>query len=291
MKAPFLTKPGALSVEEVAPPSCPEDMLLINVKEIGICGSDLHYFNEGRIGDHVVTSPHILGHEAAGVVVELGRNVRDFAPGDRVSIEPGVPCLSCEACRKGRYSLCAHVHFTGAPPYHGRFRELLADDPRFVYRIPDNVSFTQAALAEPLSVAHNAARRARLVPGETALVIGAGPIGFLCIEMARVAGAARVIVSELLTFRRAAALRVGADHACDPAEGALPDLVRALTNGRLCDCVFEASGSEDGIADAVRCVRRGGRVVHIGMGGDGGDPPRGDPEAGGDRVGNLPLRE
>lgn len=266
MKAAFLKRAGEIAVEEVPRPECPPDMVLVNVKEIGICGSDLHYFNEGRIGDHVVTAPHVLGHEAAGVIVEVGRNVTAFREGDRVSIEPGVPCLSCELCREGHYNLCPDVHFTGAPPYHGMFRDYLAHDPRFVYRIPDHVSYTQAALAEPLSVAHNAVARARLRPGETALVLGAGPIGFSCIEMARVAGAAAVIVSEPLEFRRGVALTIGADHVVDPASVALPDAVCELTSGRMCDCVFEASGAESAIADALRCVRRGGRVVYIGMG-------------------------
>jgi L-iditol 2-dehydrogenase len=266
MKAAFLEKAGLLFLEEVARPVCPEEMVLVHVKEIGVCGSDLHYFNEGRIGDHIVTSPHILGHEAAGIVVEVGKRARGFSIGDRVSIEPGVPCMACEHCREGHYNLCADVHFTGAPPYQGMFCELHVHDPRFVYRIPDSVSFTQAALAEPLSVAHNAVRRAGLVPGETALIIGAGPIGFSCIEMARVAGASRVIASEPVAFRRDVALKVGADHALDPAAGSLPDFVRELTDGRMCDCVFEASGSDEGIADALRCVRRGGRVVYIGMG-------------------------
>jgi L-iditol 2-dehydrogenase len=266
MKAAFLSRPGELAVREVPRPECPHDMVLVHVKEIGICGSDLHYFNEGRIGDHVVTVPHILGHEAAGVIVEVGRSVHGLAPGDRVSIEPGVPCMSCELCREGRYNLCSDVHFTGAPPYHGMFRDFIAHDPRFVYRIPDHVSFTQAALAEPLSVAHNAVVKARLRPGETALVLGAGPIGFSCIEMARVAGAAVVIVSEPLAFRRGVARKIGADHAVDPAAGSVPEMVRDLTGGRMCDCVFEASGAEAAIADAVRCVRRAGRVVYIGMG-------------------------
>ena len=266
MKAAFLKRPGEMTVEEVPRPECPHDMVLINVKEIGICGSDLHYFNEGRIGDHVVTAPHILGHEAAGVIAEVGRSVRGFHEGDRVSIEPGVPCMACDLCREGHYNLCLDVHFTGAPPYDGMFRDYLAHDPRFVYAIPDHVSFTQAALAEPLSVAHNAVAKARLRPGETALVLGAGPIGFSCIEMARVAGAATIIASEPLAFRRLVALKVGADHAIDPSKRLLPDAVRDLTGGRMCDCVFEASGSEAAIADAVRCVRRGGRVVYVGMG-------------------------
>jgi L-iditol 2-dehydrogenase len=174
--------------------------------------------------------------------------------------------MSCDFCRQGRYNLCPDVHFTGAPPYNGMFCDFLVHDPRFVYRIPDRVSFTQAALAEPLSVAHNAIGKARLVPGETALILGAGPIGFSCIEMARVAGAAKVISSEPLAFRRAVALKVGADQAVDPSSGQLPQIVREITDGRMCECVFEASGAESAIADAIHCVRPGGRVVYIGMG-------------------------
>jgi len=266
MKAAFLRKAGDLVVEEVPLPVCTADELLIKVREVGICGSDLHYFNEGRIGDHVVKAPHILGHEASGVVTEVGSRVAGFSVGDRVSIEPGVPCGSCGLCREGRYNLCEQVRFTGAPPFHGMFREYLCHDPRWVYRVPDHVSFTEAALAEPLAVAHNAVHKARLLPGETALVIGAGPIGFSCIEMARAAGASIVIASEPLAFRREVALRVGADKVFDPASGSLPEFVREATGARMCDCVLEASAADTAIADAVRCVRRGGRVVYVGMG-------------------------
>lgn len=174
--------------------------------------------------------------------------------------------MSCDHCREGHYNLCTDVAFTGAPPHQGLFCEFHAHDPRFVYHIPPHVTFTQAALAEPLSVAHNALRRSRLVPGETAMVIGAGPIGFSCIEMARIAGAASTIVAEPVVNRRDVALRLGADAALDPAGGDLSQHVAELTAGRMCDCVFEASGSESGIVEALRCVRRGGRVVFIGMG-------------------------
>ena len=193
MKAAYLRKAGELYVATDVPmPTCTDDSVLINVKEIGVCGSDLHYYAEGRIGDHVVTEPHILGHEAAGIVVEAGRNVRGFTKGDRVSIEPGVPCMSCPVCREGRYNLCESVRFYGAPPYPGMFREYLAHDPRFLVRLPDRVTTTQGALVEPLAVGRNAVRKAAVRPGETVLITGAGPIGFSCIEMARVAGAGRI---------------------------------------------------------------------------------------------------
>jgi L-iditol 2-dehydrogenase len=250
----------------VAIPPCTADTVLINVKEIGVCGSDLHYYAEGRIGDHVVTEPHILGHEAAGVVVEVGRNVQGITRGDRVSIEPGVPCMSCPLCREGRYNLCESVRFSGAPPYPGMFREYLTHDPRFLHLLPPNVSFTQGALVEPLAVAHNAVMKVGVRPGYTVLVIGTGPIGFSCIEMARIAGAAKVIISEPSAFRRSVALSLGADHGIDPLGENLLERVREMTGGRLCDCAIEASGTGAAIIDAIRSIGKGGKAAFVGMG-------------------------
>ncbi len=267
MKAAFLRKPRDLYVDVNVPtPVCTDDTVLIKVKEIGVCGSDLHYYAEGRIGDHVVTEPHILGHEAAGVVEEVGKNVRGLRRGDRVSIEPGVPCMSCLQCREGRYNLCESVRFSGAPPYPGMFREYLTHDPRFLYVLPENVSFTQGALAEPLAVAHNAVSKAGVRPGDTVLVTGSGPIGFSCIEMALVAGAARIIVAEPVAFRRSVALTLGATVGIDPVGENLLERVREITGGRLCDCALEVSGAASAIIDSIRCIKRGGRTVFVGMG-------------------------
>jgi L-iditol 2-dehydrogenase len=266
MRAAFLRRAGELYMDEVAEPPCPEDGVLVRIREIGICGSDLHYFNEGRIGDHVVADPHILGHEASGIVVELGRAVRGFTVGDRVSIEPGIPCLSCEACRRGRYNLCTELRFSGAPPHHGMFREVIAHDPRFLCKLPDSVSFTQGALVEPLSVAHNAVRKAAILPGDSVLITGAGPIGLSCVEMARAAGAAQIVVSDLKAHRRSCASALGADLALDPAAGDLAAAVSAFTGGRMVDCAIEASGNEQAMGDTIRCIRRGGRVVFVGLG-------------------------
>ena len=266
MKAAFLRRAGELFVDEVPTPRCSEGAVLVRVEEIGICGSDLHYFNEGRIGDHVVTEPHILGHEASGVVAEVGQGVTGFVVGDRVSIEPGIPCMRCESCREGRYNLCSEVHFSGAPPYQGMFREFLAHDPRFLCRLPDSVSFTQGALVEPLAVAHNAIRKAAVRAGDTVLVTGAGPIGLSCVEMAVVAGAARIVVSDVKAHRRACALALGADLAVDPSGGGLAAAVREFTGGRMVDCAIEASGSEGAMGDSIRSIRKGGRVVFVGMG-------------------------
>jgi L-iditol 2-dehydrogenase len=266
MRAAFLRKSGELYLDDIPVPLCTEGSVLVQVKEIGVCGSDLHYFNEGRIGDHIVVEPHILGHEASGIVVETGSGVTGFAKGDRVSIEPGIPCMSCDRCREGRYNLCPDVRFSGAPPYQGMFREFLVHDPRFIHKLPDSVSYTQGALVEPLAVAHNAVKKAALRPGETILITGVGPIGLSCVEMARVAGAVAIFVSDPKAHRRKAALSLKALYAVDPKAEDLVEAVNRWTGGRMVDCVIEASGDESAIGDTIRCIRKGGRVVFVGMG-------------------------
>ena len=271
MKAAFLEKPGRIVVQEVPDPVCGNGQVLIRIREIGLCGSDLHYYREGRIGDHVVRQPHVLGHECCGEVVEVGREAADpasggFRPGDRVSIEPGVPCLSCEQCREGRYNLCTAVRFLGVPHHMGAFREYLAYDPRFVYRLPDSVSFTAGALVEPLAVGYNAAQKCGITPGCSVLILGAGAIGMSCLEMARLAGAATLIVSDPLEYKLAIARRIGATHAFNPDRGDLVEQVREATGGRLVDCAIEASGTPQSVLQSILALRKGGRVALVGMG-------------------------
>ena len=266
MRAAFIEKPGTIRLEEVPVPECRDHEVLINVKEVGICGSDLHYFEHGRIGDHVIREPHILGHECSGFVVEVGREVRHLRTGDRVAVEPGVPCFACSACRTGHYNLCDSVRFLGAPPCHGAFREYLAHDGRFVYALPDGVSFSQGAMVEPLAVAYHAVRTAGVLPGQTVLIVGCGPIGFSCLEVLQVAGAAAVIVSEPQEHRRRTAEAMGASLVIDPQREDVREAVREATSGRLCDCALEASGTAAGVLQGIESVRRGGSVALIGMG-------------------------
>ena len=270
MKAAFLEKPGLIAVREVPDPVCGDGQVLIRIREIGLCGSDLHYYREGRIGDHVVREPHVLGHESSGEVVEVGREAASrpeaLKPGDRVSIEPGVPCLSCEHCREGHYNLCTAVRFLGVPHHMGAFRELLAYDPRFVYRLPDSVSFTAGALVEPLAVGYNAAQKCGITPGCSVLILGAGAIGMSCLEMALLAGAATIIVADPLEHKLAIARRIGATHAFNPGRGDLVEQVREATGGRLVDCAIEASGAPDSVRLSILALRKGGRVALVGMG-------------------------
>ncbi len=266
MKAAFLDKPGMITVREIPTPEYADDQVLIRIREIGLCGSDLHYFREGRIGDHVVRQPHILGHECYGEVAEVGRQVKELRPGDRVSVEPGVPCLSCEHCREGRYNLCAGIRFLGVPNHPGAFREYIAYDPRFVHRLPDSVSDTAGALAEPLAVGYNAVQKCRVAPGSAVLVLGAGAIGLSCLKMARIAGAATVIVADPLEHRLEAAGRIGADCGINPRREDLIGRVREVTGGRMCDCSIEASGSAAAVRQAILALKKGGRAALVGMG-------------------------
>lgn len=266
MKAAFLDKPGQITVRDVPVPDHGQGQVLVQIQEVGLCGSDLHYYKEGRIGSHIVKEPHVLGHESSGIVVEAGKEVEGLKPGDRVAVEPGLPCLKCEQCLSGHYNLCDLVQFMGAPPYHGTFREYIVHHPLFIHPLPDNVSFTQGALIEPLAVAYNALGKVAVQPGKPLFICGAGPIGAACLEIARVMGTSPIIVSEIDPFRGKMAAELGADIVIDPNNENVGEVILANTRGNGCEYSIEASGSEDGFRDSITAIRRGGSVILIGMG-------------------------
>lgn len=257
MKAAFLEKPGNIVLKEVEVPKCGEDDVLVRIKATGVCGSDLHYFKEGRVGANIVTEPHILGHESAGEIVETGGNVSNLQPGDRVTIEPGVPCLHCELCLSGRYNLCSSVRFLGAPPNHGTFREYIAHPALFVHPLPEGVSFTEGALVEPFAVAYHALGKAGIKPGESVLIIGAGTIGLSCLQMVKIAGAAIVDIVDIDQYRLETAKKIGADNCVDAAKGCVEE--------NSYDCVIEAAGVPESYQLCVDSMKKGGRLVLVGM--------------------------
>src|SRR5512141_2535439 len=177
MQTAVLHRAHDLRLEERPIPRPGPDEVLVAIRAVGVCGSDVHYWHEGRIGDFVVQAPLVLGHECAGVVVESGAEVTSLAPGDRVALEPGVPCRRCPACKSGRYNLCPDVIFMATPPVDGAFAQYVVHPADFAYRLPDHASLEEGALLEPLSVGIHAARRAGVGLGDTVLVGGAGPIG------------------------------------------------------------------------------------------------------------------
>ena len=183
-----------IRVEEVDFPQMKPGDVLIKIKAVGICGSDVHYYKHGRIGSYVVAKPLILGHECAGEIVEVASDVKGFQPGDRVAVEPGYTCRKCVYCKTGRYNLCPDVTFMATPPIDGAFVEYVAWPADFVYRLPENLTFAHGALMEPLAVGMHAVRRSRLKPGEPIVILGAGTIGLVTILAAKAAGAGEIIV-------------------------------------------------------------------------------------------------
>ena len=268
MTAAVLHGPHDLRLERRPVPTPGSGDVLVRVHSVGVCGSDVHFWHDGRIGRTIVSSPLVLGHECAGIVDMVGADVTTLAPGDRVAIEPGVPCRRCRICLSGRYNLCPHVFFMATPPDDGAFTEYVAHPADFAFKLPAHVSLDEGAMIEPLSVGIHAARRAGISPGTRVLITGSGTIGLCALLAARAAGAATTIVSDVVPSRLAIARSLGADVAVDSREASVPDVVRAETAGAGADVVIECSGSAPAIADAMQSARRGATVVIVGLGRD-----------------------
>ncbi|MEM2299174.1 MAG: NAD(P)-dependent alcohol dehydrogenase [Thermofilaceae archaeon] len=265
MRAAVLYGPGDLRFEERDRPAPGPGEALVRVKVCGICRSDYHYWKHGRIGEFVVRKPLILGHEASGIVEEVGEGVERLKPGDGVVIEPGVPCGRCFYCRAGRYNLCPHVRFMGTPPVDGAFVEYVSWPADFLYKMPAGMSFEEGALIEPLSVAVHAVRRARLEPGSSVAIFGVGAIGMVTLEAVRAAGAGRIFVVDVDDWKLDLALRRGAEAAINAVRENPVEAIKRLTGGEGVDYVFEASGAEKASYQSVKVARRGGVVVLVGL--------------------------
>lgn len=248
-------------VEERPIPQVGPGDVLVRVGSVGVCGSDMHYYEHGRIGDFVVTSPLILGHEAGGVVIAVGEGVPDDRVGQRVAIEPGVPCRRCAQCRHGRYNLCPDISFFGTPPVDGAFAEYVAMPADFVHPVPDTVSDDAAGLIEPLSVGVWANHKAETTVGSTVLITGAGPIGLLAAAVARAQGAAEIVVSDVEPRRLELARAYGATTVADARDA---DALHGLEVDAFIDC----SGAPSAVAGGLHAVRGGGTAVLVGVGTD-----------------------
>jgi len=266
MKAVYLHGIRDLRVrEDPVPELARPDEVVVEVSAVGVCGSDCHYYERGRIGPFVVEEPIILGHECSGRVVEVGREVKGLAPGDPVCLEPGVPCRRCRRCREGRYNLCEReVVFMATPPYHGAFREYLTWPADFVFRLPEGVTLEDGAMVEPLAVGVHACRRGGVQPGLSAAVLGAGPIGLLALQAAAAYGAYPVVATDVIPSRLRKIGELGA-LAVDAREGEVAARVRELTGGQGADVVIETAGTIGTIQQAMACVKTGGVVVLVGM--------------------------
>ncbi len=270
MKSLVLERKGELNLRDFPEISRAEERLgardlRIKLHTVGICGSDVHYYTHGQIGPFVVNAPMILGHEASGTVIEVGAEVTGFAIGDRVCMEPGIPDPNSRASRLGMYNIDPAVRFWATPPVHGILRPSCVHPADFTFKLPDNVSFAEGAMVEPLAVGVHAATKARVKPGDIGVVLGAGPIGLVTALAALAAGAARVFVSDLSAAKLAIA---GALHpAITPVDITREDLtsvVKAATDGWGADLVFEATGSPHAAKTVFEPLAPGGCVVLIG---------------------------
>jgi D-xylulose reductase len=237
----------------------------VKIHTVGICGSDVHYYTHGKIGPFVVREPMVLGHEAAGTVVEVGANVSGLRVGDRVCMEPGIPNLASRASKLGMYNVDPSVSFWATPPVHGCLTPYVVHPAAFTFKLPDNVSFAEAAMVEPFAVGLQAASKARIAPGDLAVVIGAGPIGIMVALAALAGGCSRVIVSDLQAEKLKIAGRYPGVLAVNIREEKLADVVTRETDGWGADVVFEASGSPRAFDGIFALPRPGGCLVLVGM--------------------------
>lgn len=267
MKAVQWIAPRELVIQDAPKPEPGPHEALIRIESVGVCGSDIHYYVEGAIGNQQVTPPFTLGHEFAGVVEAVGPEADPGLVGKRVAVEPGRPCGVCEWCLRGQYNVCPNMVFPGNPPYHGALSEYYTAPARFCFPVPDTMKADEAAMMEPLAVALHTAELCHLQAGMTVAVLGLGPIGLLTAQVLQLCGAARIIGADLLDYR----VSISADHGVDEAFSARThdtvETVMAMTGGRGADVVIDATNASTALPNALHIAKPAGRVVHVGISG------------------------
>lgn len=258
-----------IRVEEIEEPAIQPGMVKIRPVWCGICGTDLHEYLAGPIflpaEPHALTNeqvPVVLGHEFAGEVVEIGAGVTRIQVGDRVTVEPILACGQCDACKSGCYNVCDHIGFHGLSGGGGGFSEMTMVKESLVHKLPDTISYEQAAMVEPAAVALHAVRQSGLKAGDTCVVFGTGPIGLLVIQAARIAGASMIVAVEISELRQKMALAAGAHHVVNPLHMDAVDEVRKLTGGGT-DVSFEVTGVEQGLLGAIESTKTNGQIIIV----------------------------
>lgn len=264
MKVAVMLGIGKMGFEERDIPKVKENEVLVKLEYVGICGSDLHYYETGAIGDYVVEPPFVLGHEPGGTVVEVGKNVKNLKVGDRVALEPGKTCGHCEFCKTGRYNLCPDVVFFATPPVDGVFQEYVAHEAALCFKLPDNVSTLEGALIEPLAVGFHAATQGDAHLGQRAVVMGAGCIGLVSMMALKARGVSEVYVVDIMEKRLDKALELGATGVINGAKEDVLEKVNELTDGAGMDLVIETAGTEITTRQAIHMAKKGSNIVLVG---------------------------
>ncbi len=269
MKVGIMLGIGKIGYETRDIPQPKDNEVLVKLEYVGICGSDLHYYETGAIGPYVVQPPFVLGHEPGGVVVEVGKTVKHLKVGDRVALEPGKTCGHCEFCRRGEYNLCPDVIFFATPPVDGVFQEYVAHEADLCFKLPDHVSTLEGALIEPLAVGFHAANQGGAHAGQSAVVFGAGCIGLMSMMALKAEGVSRVYMVDVQPARLQKALELGADAVINSSTEDAPEALLRLTQQAGCDLAIETSGVEAAACQAVLAVKKGSTIVLVGYAASG----------------------
>ncbi|GAB6029065.1 hypothetical protein CHUAL_004850 [Chamberlinius hualienensis] len=253
-------------VKSAVPEPGPNDAL-VKIDSVGICGTDLHLWHDGHVGDMEITGPHIFGHESGATIVKLGSNVTHLKPGDRVCLQPDVPCWGCEQCRIGRYNLCPNAKPQSLPPNPGHFQKYFVTPAEFCHKLPANVSLEEAALMEPLSCVLHAVRRAKVTAGQKVFIGGAGGIGLLTMLCCKAFGASEVCISDVRATRLEVAKKLGAEHILLADSRDAQAMAKKVENllGGLADVTIDCSGVETAIRTAIFATKPGGLFESYGL--------------------------
>jgi D-xylulose reductase len=262
-----------LALEERPIPSIktPYDVL-VQVNFTGICGSDVHYWQHGRIGHYVVKEPMVLGHESSGTILEVGESVTTLKKGDKVAMEPGVPCRRCVRCKDGLYNLCLDMAFAATPPIDGTLAKYYVLPEDFCYQLPDNMSLEEGALIEPLAVAVHITKQSNIKYGDSIVIFGAGPVGLLCCAVAKALGASKIVSVDIqqnrLEFAKSYAATATYVSQKISAQENAANLRKENDLPMGFDVAIDASGAAPSVQTAIHALRNGGSYVQGGMGGD-----------------------
>ena len=264
-KALYMTGINKLEMREIPVPSIKDNEVLVKIEFVGICGSDVHYLERGRIGDFVVEGDFILGHECAGVVEKIGPKVKTLKIGDKVALEPGKTCGQCEFCKGGKYNLCPDVEFFATPPYHGCLMNYVAFPETMCFKLGGSMTTKDGALVEPFAVGIHAANLGEVQLGSSAVILGGGCIGLMTLAACRAKGAGDVTVVDVVDNRLEAAKKLGATRVFNAKTRNVEKELLAATGGKGVDIVFETAGTVETISQAPYLVARGGKIVLVGM--------------------------
>jgi L-iditol 2-dehydrogenase len=265
MKAAYMDSINSMKFREEEIPVPKENQVLVRIEYCGICGSDVHYYEKGRIGDFVVKGDFVLGHEVAGTVVKLGEKVTFLKIGDKVALEPGYTCGKCEFCKTGRYNLCPDVIFFATPPVQGALQEYVAHPADMCFKLPDKVSTKEGALVEPLAVGLYAVKQGQVRLGDSVIILGSGCIGLTTLLAAKASGAAQIVVADLYQKRLDLAKKLGATYTINVRTENIEKKIAEIFSSQGADIVFETAGAASTIKETPFFAKRGGTIVLVGL--------------------------